>query len=441
MQDKFKQYITRHRLLSPGDRVLAAVSGGIDSMVMSDLLHSLGIDYSMAHCNFQLRGDESDGDECFITQKAAGLNIPIHVTRFDTSGFARSNGISIQMAARELRYKWFGELLEEYHYDHIAIAHNSDDRLETLWINMGRGTGIHGLTGIRPGNGRIIRPLLFASRKEITAYAELHQVTFREDSSNASDKYARNYIRHHLIPGMEKFFPGFRAIMDRNMDHFSGTEMIYNEAVENYKKLIVSHVGEQLHIDLAQLMRCPSPAALLFEIIHGSGFSHTSVTDILDQTQDRSGKKFLSRTHQIIFDRDKLIMYPLATGETAEYPVSGNDCNVDYPLSLSIEKFDICPGFEITHDPLTACLDAGMVCFPLTLRKWRPGDSFYPLGMNNSKKLSDFFIDQKLSLREKEQVWILESAGQIAWIIGHRIDNRYKVTGNTKKVIRITRNS
>ena len=408
---------------------MAAVSGGIDSMVMLRLLHDAGVNMVVAHCNFGLRGDESDLDEAFVKEEADKLGVPCRVAHFDTTAYAVQNRISIQMAARELRYQWFHELTEQENFDAIAIAHNRDDRIETLLINLARGTGIHGLTGIRATIGKIVRPLLAVSREEIENYAKTHDVPFREDSSNATDKYARNYIRHHVIPGLEQFFPGMQQTIERGMEHLSGVELFYNESIERHKNQIVSVKENLTYIDLLGLSQSPSPITLLYEILKPFGFSNNIAAEILEEQKHSSGRQFFSHTHRLVHDRRSLILQTINHQESKI---------TDVPIRLKMEQFDKYPGFVPDTDPNIACLDGDKLQFPFLLRKWEHGDAFRPLGMKNMKKLSDFFTDAKLSLIEKEQRYVLVFGGQIAWVVGMRIDDRFKITGETIHVVRFT---
>ena len=438
LQTAMMQYIDRYQLLKPGDKVLVAVSGGIDSTVMMHLLYAAGIDMVVAHCNFGLRGDESDGDEVFVKNEADKLGILYETTHFDTSAYASQNGLSIQMAARELRYRWFYKLAMQVKADAIAIAHNRDDRIETLLINLARGTSIQGLAGIRQQNEKIIRPLLFASRSDIEDYAREHIVGFREDSSNITDKYARNYIRHHVIPGLEEYFPGVRQNMERSMEHFSAIGMIYNEAIERYKDQVISHKDGLLYIDLKGLKQCPSPPTLLYEILKPFGFSNSVATKIFE-TQYVPGKQFFSNTSRLVFDRQSMIVQKLESEELRECLIDEHIRHIDNTtFRMMIEKFDLYPGFIPDTNPDSAFLDGDKLQYPLLLRKWNHGDKFRPLGMKNMKKLSDFFTNTKLSLVEKDRCKVLVSGGQIVWVVGMRIDDRYKITNKTKTIIKLT---
>jgi len=430
--------------LNPGSKVLAAVSGGIDSMVMLRLLHDAGVNTVAAHCNFGLRGDESKLDEDFVKTETAKLGIPCSVQQFDTCAYAAQNGLSIQMAARELRHRWFHELSVQEGCDAIAIAHNRDDRIETLLINLARGTGIHGLTGIRPASGKIVRPLLFVSRNEIEVYAKTQGVGFREDSSNATDKYARNYIRHHIIPGMEQFFPGARQAMERSMEHFSAVELFYNEAIERYKNEIVTSKNGLIYIDLQGLSRSPSPPALLYEILKPFGFSNSTAAEVLQGCSDvkfcvSTGRQFFSDTYRLVHDRQLLVLEKLNSDAPRKYLIDEHTLYIyvtEIPVGLAIDRFDKYAGFTPDTDPNIACLDGDKLQYPLLLRKWEHGDRFRPLGMKKMKKLSDFLINAKLSLIEKDRCRVLVSGGEIAWIAGLRVDDRFKITDKTTKVVR-----
>jgi len=444
LQTSMLEYAGRFRFFDDNSKILVAVSGGIDSMVMLHLLHNTVFDSAkqpsvnmiVAHCNFGLRGEESDLDEAFVKNETTKLGIQCRVKQFDATTYAAQKGISIQMAARDLRYSWFHELADSEGCNIIAIAHNRDDSIETLFINLARGTGIHGLTGIRPKTGKIIRPLLFVSRNDIENYAKEHNVFFREDSTNATDKYARNYIRNQTIPGLEHFFPGIRQSIERSIEFFSDVELFYNEAIERYKNQIVSCADDLIYINLPALFQSPSPYTLLYEILKSYGFSKTIAAEILEEHKHPSGRQFFSDKYRLVHNRQTLIIQKqLSIDQSQEYLIEENTSYVDIPIRLKIEKFDNYHGFTPNTTPNVACLDGEKLQFPLILRKWQYGDTFRPLGMKNKKKLSDFFINAKLSLIEKEQCWVLVSGEKIVWIVGLRIDDRYKITNKTKIVI------
>ena len=433
--EKLKQKIK----LDLNSEVLAAVSGGIDSMVMLHLLHEAGVNMVVAHCNFGLRGDESNQDEAFVKTEADRLGIPCRVDRFDTTAYAVQNGLSIQMAARKLRYRWFHELASQENCETIAIAHNRNDRIETLFINLARGTGIHGLTGIRPTTGKIVRPLLSVSRSEIEDYAKTNGISFREDSSNATDKYVRNYIRHHVIPGLEQFFPGMQQTMERGMEYFSAVELFYNETIERYKNEIITTKDDLIYIDLNGLAQSPSPPTLLYEILKPFGFSNSIAAEILEKYEPSSGRQFFSDTYRLVHDRQSLVVQKLEPELPQEYLIDEHTLYmIDTPIRIEMDKFYNYTDFKPDTNPNVACLDGSKLQYPLLLRKWEHGDKFRPLGMKNMKKLSDFFTDAKLSLIEKERCRVLVSGGQIAWIVGQRIDDRFKITGATTKIVKFT---
>jgi tRNA(Ile)-lysidine synthase len=437
---RFERYIRLHRLFVPGDTALAAVSGGVDSMVMLHLLREAGVNLAVAHCNFSLRGGESDGDEAFVKQKAAEWGMPFHSIRFDTRKYARQKGISIEMAARELRYRWFDELAAQHGYSRIAVAHHNDDNIETLFIHLGRGTGIKGLTGIKPRNKNIVRPLLFASRDEITAYAKEKEIAFREDSSNAGNDYVRNHLRHHLIPSLEQYFPGLRDVLTRNIANFEGAEAFYRESVERFGRQICHTSGDILYINVQGLLQSPAPNVLLYEILEPYGFSaEVSIRALFPPF--RSGRLFYSASHRLLCDRKYFLLQTRKPedNEQQEYPVDLKENLWHLPhFDLSVGRFDISPDYLPDKSPATACLDGDLLRPPLLIRKWQAGDRFRPLGMSRMKKLSNFFTDLKLPIAEKEKVQVLTSAGQTVWVIGYRIDDRYRITPASRQVVRIS---
>lgn len=441
MQNQFLKYIAEHNLCYSTDKILLGVSGGIDSVCMLHLFKNLNYDIAIAHCNFQLRGKESNADELFVQQLAEQLNVPFYVTRFNTEEIAKKNGISIQMAARDLRYEWFQELLQKYNFTNIAIAHNKDDVIETFFINLSRGSGIKGLTGIKPKYKEIIRPLLFASRKEITEYISTNNLEYREDSTNKSTKYSRNLIRHDIIPLFENLNPNFRETMIENIDRLIQTESIYKEALSKELEKIIAKQNNKQLINIEKLQDLSSIKAYIFEILHPYGFSNTQINDILESLHGISGKKFISQTHRLIKDREYLILEEINLSKKSIYYIPTPDEDLNYPLNIEIDYFPKPNNLKFDNNKEIALFDFNKVDFPLTLRKWKQGDYFYPLGMENIKKLSDFFIDNKFSLSEKEDTWLLESGNKIMWIIGSRIDNRFKVTERTSEVLRLKINN
>ena len=437
MQKQFKSFVREHNLFTHEDNILLAVSGGIDSMVMLDLFRQYGVQFGIAHCNFHLRSAESDGDEELVNKLSRQCKVPIHIAHFDTEEYARENKLSIQMAARELRYNWFEEMCDQHGFTRIATAHNQDDVIETFLINLGRGTGIRGLTGIKPTTGRIIRPLLFSSRSDIEKYAQDFDVAFREDSSNISVYYTRNKIRHEIIPLFEEINPNFRSSVVETIRKLNDTGDIYADAIERIKKEMVEQKGEKILIHIKKLDPLPNKLTLLFEILSGYHFISSQIAQITDSLKAHSGKQFYSATHRLIKDRDDFIIIPLKETETRRYYIEENMERIPEPLEMDLLVVDHNDSFTIPKGKHMACLDYEKLVFPLILRKWNDGDYFQPLGMAHHKKISDFLIDKKLSLADKENQWLLISGDDIVWVINQRIDERYKITRNSSRILLI----
>ncbi len=435
MLTEFRDFIRSNMLCQPSDRILLAVSGGIDSMVLLHLFFASGYKAGIAHCNFHLRYSESDGDEGFVKSAAENMGADFYRQDFDTEQSARESGISVQMAARNLRYRWFEEIRSTHGYDYIATAHNQDDMIETFFINLTRGTGIRGLTGIPLKTGRIVRPLLFASRESIADYAAEHHISFREDSSNASDKYLRNRLRHHLIPMMEEENPSFRTALMETMLRLSETEKLYQQELVQLKQRLMRKEGDRIKINIRALSVHEARKSILFEILSEYDFSAQAMEDIIHGLEGPSGKQFLSATHRIVKDREDLIITPLVSKEEHRYYLEREAGRITEPLGLEWMVVDHTDTFHIPKDPKIACLDLQKLHFPLILRHWQTGDYFQPLGMKGMKKISDFLIDIKVSLPDKERTWLLSSGSEIAWVIGHRIDNRFKVRPDTRQIL------
>ena len=436
MHQALLNHIQQNDLFTSTDKVLLAVSGGIDSSVLCYLFHKAGFSFAIAHCNFQLRDDESDEDESFVKELANHYHVPFHHIRFETNTYIKENKLSIQVAARELRYEWFEKIRREHGYAYIATAHHQGDVIETFFINLIRGTGISGLRSIVSKQGTIIRPLLFASKKDIVAYGEKNKILYREDSSNASDKYLRNKIRHHLLPVLKEFSPVAEESILHSIEKLRDAEFIYKQTIEQARSNICKEKNNTIHISITELQKLNPLTTYLYEFLKPYGFNAVAAGDILKALNGESGKRFLSTTHRLIKDRDFLIIEPLASSAKEE----------EYSIHKDQQEFAI-PGiilhFQITKAgkrtipvaPHIAAIDLDMLHFPLILRKWKTGDTFYPLGLNGKKKLSDFFIDKKLSLPEKENTWLLCSDDKIVWVIGMRIDERFKVTGKTTNIL------
>lgn len=437
MEQKFKNYIESNQLCLPTDRILLGVSGGIDSVCMFHLFRQLNYAIAIAHCNFQLRGNESDLDEEFVQDLAEQFDIPFFSKRFDTIEVSEREGISIQMAARDLRYEWFEEIRDTYNYNCIGIAHNSDDVVETFLINLSRGSGIKGFSGIKSKSGNIIRPLLFASRNELEQFIDKNKYSYREDSSNQSTKYSRNLVRHEILPLFEKINPNFRNTVLETISKLKDTEDIYLKHIANIKENLIRSKEGYLLVSVEKLSELNPLETIVFEIIKPFGFSPSQVKDIIRSFDSIPGKQFYSATHRIIRDREDLIIEEHSSIHANTYYIDSENDFIENPLKLKLTTSQIDDDFEINKSRNIGYFDLDNLEFPLVLRKWEKGDYFMPLGMNNLKKLSDFFIDNKLSIAEKEKVWILESLNKIIWVIGHRIDERFKINEATKNVLTV----
>jgi tRNA(Ile)-lysidine synthase len=433
MLKQFKSYIEEHQLFSEDNNILLAVSGGIDSVVMTHLFKLAGYKFGIAHCNFMLRGTESDIDEDFCRQLGKKLDVPFLSISFNTRMVAKERGISTQMAARDLRYEWFDEVCIIQGYDYVAAAHHLNDSIETFLFNFSKGCGIRGLHGIPVKNGDRIRPLLFATREEIERWAVDYKIQYREDASNAEKKYARNRIRHDVIPALKSINPSFEISAAKTIHRLLETEQLFDFAIEHFKSLFIKQSGDSAKIDLDGLVKAPGSKTLLFEIIKEFGFNADQV-DLVISSNTSSGAIFYSNTHQMLLNRGNLEIIPEPEEEKEEvYFIVKGDHRVT--LENGILQFDYKEGRPDTFstDPNFAYMDTEKLKFPLRLRNWKHGDSFQPLGMKGeSKKIKDFFTDSKLSIFDKKKVLILENTdGEVIWIIGHRADERFKITENT----------
>lgn len=440
----FKAFVTKENLFQPKDHLLLAVSGGIDSVVLCELCKQAGYNFSIAHCNFQLRGEESVRDENFVRSLAQGYGVRFHVQHFDTEAYARQHKLSIQVAARNLRYQWFRELLSQFQIQKLLTAHHANDNIETLLMNFFKGTGITGLRGILPKQGDVVRPLLFATKEIIKQFAEENKLQWVEDSSNASDKYTRNYIRHQLMPLITEVYPQAESNLLSNIHRFREAEYLYRQAIEKLTKKLVEKKGEELHIPILKLQNTNAAATILYEILHPLNFTPKQTEEALHLIESETGKYLASSTHRIFKNRNWLIIAPNDTTIAENIVIEEGETSVRFALGELNFKHDdlkglsaILTGVEGASANNIALLDAVEIKYPLVLRKWKPGDYFYPLGMRKKKKLARFFIDNKLSATDKEKAWVLETDKKIIWVIGHRIDDRFRVSANTKKIMRI----
>lgn len=433
MQQKFENHIAQNFDFLIGKKLLLATSGGIDSMVMLDLFHKLPFEIAIAHCNFQLRGVESFGDQKFIQDYADATEIPLFLTQFDTEAFANDYKLSTQVAARKLRYSWFYELLETENYDYILTAHHADDNLETFLIHLVRGTGIDGFTGIPSQNGKVIRPFLIFSRSEIEQYAKNNVIEWREDSSNASDKYLRNKIRHNLVPIFKELNPEFLTSFQKTQNHLHESKTMVDDASFLVYQQVAKEKGTEIHFELNQLKKLPNYKSYLYHWFNGFGFS--AWEDIYDLVDAQSGKQVFSNEFRLLKNRDFLILSPIQSeDENEEYFINKNQKEVKIPLNLLLSKVADISNVSNT----TIFVHEDKLWYPLVLRRWRDGDVFQPFGMEGkSKKVSKFFKDEKLSLIEKEKTWLLCSDNEIVWIVGIRQDERFKVKTTTKNILKI----
>lgn len=439
--NRFRQFISEGNLFTAADKLLLAVSGGMDSVVLCTLCREAGYDFDIAHCNFRLRGAESERDENFVQQLGVRLGVQVHVKHFDTEAMAAASGTSIETTARNLRYNWFRQLMGidepgSRTYQYLLTAHHADDNVETVMMHFFRGTGIKGLTGIPVKNEHIRRPLLFVRRAAIAAYAKEKMLGFVTDSSNAENLYTRNFFRNELIPAVRNVFPAVEDNILANIKRMEATAVLANDAIGRYKKkLLVSKNGE-VWLPVLQLLRTPAHDTILYHITKPYGFTPGQLPDMLSLLQSVSGKFVSSATHRILRNRAWLIISALQNRDTSLLLINEGEGSMAFENGkLQLRVMPAGHGFEPSQDPHAATLDAAAIEYPLILRKWTTGDYFYPLGMEKKKKLSRFFIDAKLSLADKEKVWVLESNKRILWVIGMRIDNRFRVKPSTTSAL------
>ena len=433
MLQKFQSHIFQNFPFLSGKKLLLATSGGLDSMVMVDLFHKLSFEIAIAHCNFQLRGVESFEDQNFVQHYAEANEIKLFVTQFDTEAFAKDYKLSTQVAARELRYNWFHELLETENFDYVLTAHHADDNLETFLINLVRGTGLDGLTGIPAQNENVIRPLLLFSRQEIEQYAKEDNIDWREDSSNALDKYLRNKIRHNLIPILKELNTDFLSSFHKTQVYLQESKTMVEDASIMVYQQVAKEIGEDIHFDLNKLQQLPNYKSYLYQWLREFGFS--AWDDIYDLVESQSGKQVFSNEFRLLKNRGFLILSPINNEDKKEeYYIFKDQKEIDSPLNLSFSKVaDI--GIVSNR---AIFVDEDKLHFPLVLRRWKEGDSFQPFGMEGkSKKVSKIFKDEKLSLIDKENTWLLCSDDIIVWIIGIRQDERFKIEKTTKNRLQI----
>jgi tRNA(Ile)-lysidine synthase len=436
---QFKEHWEEKKYALPESPVLLAVSGGADSMVMADLFLRAGLVFAVAHCNFGLRGDASELDEQFVKDWCALNNIQFHSVKFDTKQKAAAWKTGTQETARMLRYEWFETIRKEHSYAKIVTAHHANDNVETLLINLLKGTGISGLHGIRPENGKIVRPLLFATKEMLSAYLQEYDIAYREDASNASDDYLRNAVRHNIVPVIRQWFPNAITNVNESIGRFAEAEILYRKAVEQERKKLMEKRGQDHYIPVLKLKHHQPVATIVYELLHPFGFTPGQIPDILNLLTAESGHYVSSATHRIIRNRDFLIITAIPAESADFIVVEAAPCTINtgkYHYSFAIrDKPKV-----ISADANEAYLDLAEIAFPLLLRKWRTGDYFYPFGMKmKKKKISRLLIDEKVPLHEKEEIRIVECNKRIAWVSGIRPDERFKVRDSTDKVLVVRR--
>ncbi|MDA8951421.1 tRNA lysidine(34) synthetase TilS [Flavobacteriaceae bacterium] len=435
MLQKFKQHLHQNFPFLEDSKLLIAISGGIDSVVLAHLCSQLNLNFSLCHCNFNLRGQESDDDEAFVTSLAKTLKTLVYTTSFETEKYATKNKVSIQVAARDLRYTWFYKLLDANQYDYVLTAHNTNDNLETFIINLTRGSGLEGFTGIPPVNQKSVRPLLAFSRDDITLFAIKNGIVWREDRSNASIKYVRNKVRHKVIPILKELNPHVLESFQNTIEYLNESQSIINDAVKNITANVVSYENDVLKISCKEIEKLSNKKAYLYQLLQAYGF--TAWNDIVDLISAQPGKQVFSDTHRLLKDRNFLILTTINKSQSIKGPILIDQkvSKITNPIKLTIQNTDD----YTSKNKEQIIIDKDLVNYPLSLKKWHHGDAMYPTGMKGSKKISQLFKDNKLSLLDKEKIWILADAkDHIIWVIGLRQDRRYLANKTSKNRLKIS---
>jgi len=418
-------------------KFILAVSGGADSMALLHLFITMESSFIVAHCNFNLRGEESDLDQQLVQSVCQLNNIPFLIKSFKTEEFANENGISIEMAARDLRYEWFNELLKTETADYLITAHHQDDQVETFFLNLTRGTGLKGLTGMKLKSDQLLRPMLAYSRQDILSYCQSHHLEYRIDQSNFDNHHKRNHLRNIIIPEFEKLNPSFKHTILESMNRLSELENLLNSEIDKAQSQIITNENDHILIPKKLLENHQIKQTILFELLKDKGFNSDSISNITEALNGTPGKQFFTQSHRLIIDRYNLIVLPILPNEADYFYIDADQSEIKYPIHLKLNEYKTPSNFLFSTNPLVVHLDSSKINFPLLLRKWCEGDHFKPLGMSGFKKVSDFFIDKKFSLIDKENTYLLCNGEEIIWIVGHRIDDRFKITDLTKEVLEI----
>jgi tRNA(Ile)-lysidine synthase len=450
---QFIDYVGKEHLFTSKDTLLLAVSGGVDSVVLCELCYQAGYDFVIGHCNFRLRGQESERDEQFVRDLGKKYGKEVLVKQFDTEGYAAQQKVSIQVAARELRYGWFEEIVDRElaigpairreqsaigNSTRIVTAHHLDDNIETVLMKFFKGTGVAGLRGIMPRQGKLVRPLLFVRKEELVQFATDQQLAWVEDSSNAQDKYARNYLRNQVVPLLQKIYPEVVNNLAGNIARFRDVEVLYRESVEGHLKKLMEYKGDEIHIPVLKLKKASAVHTLVYELCKPYGFTAAQTTAIIQLLDSESGRFVATDSHRVIRNRKWLIIAPLAVDGTRINLIEEGDREaVLAGGSISLQSVAATHPFTAPPSNSIACIDTRHLHYPLLLRPWKAGDYFYPLGMAKKKKVARFLIDQKVSKTDKEKVWVLESNKKILWIVGMRIDDRCKVSSSTQYILKL----
>lgn len=437
MLQKVSDYIQTHGLCQPDSKILVAVSGGIDSVVLCEVLHQLKYEFAVAHCNFGLRAEDAEADQLFVKKLAKKYDVPFFTENFNTRAFAGQEKLSIQMAARTLRYAWFERVRQQEGYDYIATAHHSNDLSETILLHLTKGTGIAGLHGIPPKNGHIIRPMLSITKDDIYEYVTERKLIWREDTSNETTKYQRNKIRHEVIPVLKEINPNLEETMQHTAERVSHAESIVSAYIENLREQSIKEAENAWYVSLKPLQNATGLPVVLHELLRPFNFSYSVVLELVEALDGLSGKQFDSPTHTLVKDRDQLVITPRNLSSFGSILIQEGDTQVQAgDVYFSIKYVDA-DKYKLNTKPHVAALDADQLRFPLKLRAWQEGDWFVPLGMNGKKKISDFLIDKKIPANLKDRILLLISDQSVAWVVNQRLDNRFKVTEKTQRVVEI----